>query len=520
MADCGCSDNKKFRFIWIPAVVYLFATGMFIKDAQVWRQFPLDDAWIHRVYSRSFAEGHGFAYNDGIQEAGSSSPLWTIVSAPCHWMEAIDPEWPVPAVKILGILLGLVSVLMVHRIVGTMTGSAFAAAISASLFAVEPRLLFSSFSGMETNLLIALLIGACLAILNHRRWLFLILVGLAPAARPEAVLFLPLALPVISSFRCSGRPIARAAIAGLLLLLPIVGWSIFCFSVNGRFLPNTFYIKATPASFEFSLIVDGLKAAVQSGAVPGWVLLAGIVLFCLLCCRLGQAAIPPFAFLLAVPAIYIFAVVFSRKFELSGYYWTRWTDPGSLLIAVAASIGWGWLLGSQRFFRSDEVNRKYFSRTTRIGVRLMFSIVLVLTLIPAFIERRDRIASDCHAIETINVTMGRWINGNTRPDAVVSVNDAGAIRYFGDRYTIDLGGLNNSDIALKKMPLWMAVSQSDWLVIFPGFLTPEILAHLAKEFEIRFTTTLSAEEYTVSPVTTDRLYNFAMERTGRKNIGN
>ena len=59
-----------------------------------WHSFPLDDAWIHRVYAASLASGEGFSYNLK-PETGFTSPLWVIVTAPIHWL----PEsWVVPGV--------------------------------------------------------------------------------------------------------------------------------------------------------------------------------------------------------------------------------------------------------------------------------------------------------------------------------------------------------------------------------------------------------------------------------------
>ena len=46
---------------------------------------PLDDAWIHLVYARSLAAWHGFAYNPGQLETGSTSPLWAVLLMPATW---------------------------------------------------------------------------------------------------------------------------------------------------------------------------------------------------------------------------------------------------------------------------------------------------------------------------------------------------------------------------------------------------------------------------------------------------
>ena len=69
----------------LPAVAYLAAAAAFVKNRFSLLDFPLDDAWIHQVYARSLALGCGFAYNSGQPEAGSTSPLWSLLTAPAQW---------------------------------------------------------------------------------------------------------------------------------------------------------------------------------------------------------------------------------------------------------------------------------------------------------------------------------------------------------------------------------------------------------------------------------------------------
>ena len=39
--------------------------------------FPLDDSWIHLVFARNLATGHGLSFNPGDLVIGSTAPLWT-----------------------------------------------------------------------------------------------------------------------------------------------------------------------------------------------------------------------------------------------------------------------------------------------------------------------------------------------------------------------------------------------------------------------------------------------------------
>ena len=67
----GTGDWGEVVAFALPLVLFLAASAYFLAASAHSRyDFPLDDAWIHRVYSRSFAQGDGFAYNPGEQEGG------------------------------------------------------------------------------------------------------------------------------------------------------------------------------------------------------------------------------------------------------------------------------------------------------------------------------------------------------------------------------------------------------------------------------------------------------------------
>src|SRR5579859_1664 len=41
--------------------------------------FPLDDAWIHQTYARNLAQTGQWQYAPGVESAGSTSPLYTLL---------------------------------------------------------------------------------------------------------------------------------------------------------------------------------------------------------------------------------------------------------------------------------------------------------------------------------------------------------------------------------------------------------------------------------------------------------
>jgi hypothetical protein len=227
------------RAILVPVAVYLLALGGFLGDSYSRFDFPLDDAWIHRVYSRSVAFGHGFAYNEGEQEAGSTSPLWAVVAAPAHWLEGAGENTVAAAVKLIGVLLGLASLAAVVRIGARVGGSALAGFLAAAIFALEPRFLFSSLAGMENILLVALWAWGCEALLGGRFLLSVILLSLTPVTRPEAVVLLPLCLPALVQLSRRRRWSLTTAAVWIVPVVPFLLWMVFCKTTTGHFLPNT-----------------------------------------------------------------------------------------------------------------------------------------------------------------------------------------------------------------------------------------------------------------------------------------
>jgi hypothetical protein len=85
-------------------------------------------------------------------------------------------------------------------------------------------------------------------------------------------------------------------------------------------------------------------------------------------------------------------------------------------------------------------------------------------------------ASNVKSINEIQVKAGKWIKKYTPHDAIIAVNDVGAIAYFSNRNIIDLCGLVTPEIINyfnryknNKIGAYYYVLEKkpDYLVIFP-----------------------------------------------------
>jgi hypothetical protein len=493
--------------VLVAFAIFLAAVAVFLlrSDYSAYG-FPLDDGWIHRVYARSVAWGHGFEYNEGEQEAGSTSPLWAIVTAPAHWMEPSGAEKVVLAVKGIGVLLGLVTLLGVQRVGEALTGSRKAGIVAACMLAAAPRFAFSALSGMENTLLLAVWVHATYWFMT-KKWLpAFIMVALAPVTRPEAVLLIPLgALLLVASVRRPDTPRKRFRLLGL-SLLPVVLWCLFCLSVTGHPLPNTFYVKGQPFQISSTLAAEGWRGVTQHGyaSVPLF-LIGGLALLVLIIGRRSRRDAEPAAllFMVAAPLAYLLGVMGTRTIHLLGYYWTRWIDPAALVLTVGSCVGYGALMvpgvGAAALFGGKK-RKRLSSRVRKLGWAITgLSAVGLAACLPSlgrsFLERRDQLSSDARAIHLLDVRAAEWVHANVPFHASVGVLDAGALRYFGNRRIVDLAGLNSADVAFGRKSREQLLAEMDWLAVFPGLIPSDVLQDGYAE-RARFE--IPVEEYTIS----------------------
>ncbi|MDF7801271.1 hypothetical protein P4C99_17465 [Pontiellaceae bacterium B1224] len=457
----------------LPYLAFIVIALWFAADPFSLLDFPLDDAWIHRVYSQSFAFGHGFEYNPGQQEAGSTSPLWSIITAPAHWIERLGTDAVTIAVKLAGVILALLSVDAVRRIGQTVSKSATAGIIAATVLALDPRLAYSALSGMETTLLLALWLGATACLIERRLLLATLLISLTPTARPEGLVVLP--------FFGLALLLASPRKFGLLGIIPIPMflWSLFCKAANGHWLPTTFYVKSTSVEIGLGQFSNAWKLLGFNGPLPSLVIaaLVGFTAFLFLRRNRNFQAL---LLLIGAPLAFLFGVLFSRDFELVGYYWLRWTDPAVMILTATATIGLGIIWTTSNGWKSK----------VAAGLCLLASLPHFTN---SLVSWRNRLITDSRSINLITIQAGKWIDQNTEADAIIAVNDAGATRYFGKRKTIDLIGLNCADIAFHRVS--EDVEPADYLAITPVWFQG---SGIYENLPVCTNFSLPAEEYTIT----------------------
>lgn len=460
------NNSSLGRFAWycLPLGLYAVAALWYLSDSPYSRSdFPLDDAWIHQVYARSFAHGEGFAYNTGQQEAGSTSPLWAITTAPAHWLKAAVGGSIVWYVKLIGFILGVVCIYFVFDIVHFLTDSAPAAALASTLLALEPRFLFCTLSGMEVILVVMLWVAGVAALTRRRYLVSSMLFGLLPTARPEAIIVLVLYLALVS-FDAESDFSERRLLHIILLGIPSFLWVVFCYTVNGTPLPNTYYLKSqglilTP--YRLKYLWEAFAAQATASTVLRICGLISVIGFLL---RRKTLMTKCIVLLIIAPCVFALGVVATREMwtMVPFFYWTRWIDPAFIILAFAAFFG----------FAISLRNLAQLSKSIAIASRVVFVFLLLwyVAALPASLQRsKSNLSSDSRTVHFTFVSAGEAISRLVPLNDSVSVWDAGASRYFGGRFTVDLIGLNNADICMKKVSRLDMLLGTKWILIAPRY---------------------------------------------------
>ena len=100
--------------------------------------------------------------------------------------------------------------------------------------------------------------------------------------------------------------------------------------------------------------------------------------------------------------------------------------------------------------------------------------------VSSLIQGAGRYVQNVANVQDSDVAVARWLAPRLHPDAVLAVNDIGAIKFLLPNRVIDLAGIANPEIrrevnrALRERRPWepvmaqeIAKRQPDYLVIFP-----------------------------------------------------
>jgi len=357
-----------------------------------------------------------------------------------------------------------VSALLLARL-GRRLGGPVAAALALVWFLVSPHLLWGYWSGMEIALYATVVLATVAAYLRERdearfpttRWWVFAMAG----ARPEgAVLCGVLGLLMVVDRARAARATGGRLASGTLLLpfaaaaLPFlvnlaVSGSVESTSSQAKSIlaepyrdTRAEYLRNTPriwediaGSYASQFLLDANNRPVARMAIVGGL---GALAFLVLGFRPRGPWNGTLALLLLLGAgILVNSIPVYWQVHLFRYQ--QGLDPVVLLILAT---GWGrlaWWAWTR------------WPRALGAPVALIVTIAPLALTVPTLWSANAEIirlyGHNCENILHQQVKVGRWIQDNLPPGAIVGLNDAGAIAYYGRRSTVDLIGLTTAGFA-------------------------------------------------------------------------
>ncbi len=401
--------DQKVLMPLVTVVAFGYALSIMGFSPQSWSGFPLDDAWIHLVYGRSFAQSGMLAYNDGIPATGCTAVLWALCLGALHLIFSSISS-VVLGTKILGALLHGLTAAACFKIVAYATDSLETGFIVAMFVGVSPPLAMAAVSGMEIALGCSLCLWGIYSLLSRRFWLAGVMLAGACMTRPEFAVVGVVAEAYVAVLALTGQAtvgdFVKLALPSLLAGTLVIGRNLH---IDGRPFPATFYEKALVpySSMWRETVLNGIEM-IESFTPLGLItlVLGGIGLV------LGRNSRPKLIACVSLCSGLLYCVASLALIfpcDPKSFYHMRYLLPAVPLLSVALGIGIAELV---RVLMPKQGKSKW--RGLRVAASILIisigciSTVLFTCLDFSYYGRK--LASDVRNIDEVQVVLGKRIN--------------------------------------------------------------------------------------------------------------
>ena len=481
--EFNLSDRKRVLVVHCAVLVFQIAALAAITGWDTLHGFPLDDAWIHQVVGRTFAQSGTLGYAPGHFGAGATSYFWAALLAINYKLIHADPgvfTFFLNALFFIG--AGQCLAVLVHRARPQETSPTVWAIVTAAVAGTASlggNFVWFAVSGMEATLVAFLpLASIVLWTRTSRRSAILggVCAGLLALTRPEAAVFAPLCVLWMRKLgRSRGDAIAFLAPWAAAIAL-YTGSNLIA---TGHLLPATLGGRRWLWLGEFGGAARWLQFFIDwCNRLQKFTLSSGIDF------ELGMA--------LTLAALGAWRMLRSKSTGLQLMLAWACAHVGIFLVLMP-SMGHGGryqplvpfvFLACATFgaitFAHDLVIWIFKRLDARVG-----AVATVLAMAPFFIagvmsldDWRDYQLKSVTHIRATETALGPLVDA-LPPDARVASYDIGGLGFAAHRPILDLGGLTDHQTAqlLLERRAWEALR--DWqasYVILPSWYRDDIPA--------------------------------------------
>jgi len=386
-----------------------------------------DDAFITFRYARSIAEQCEFAYNLGEPLYGTTSPLFALLLAGLTAIHHSDIPASARIVDLLAATAALLLLWLVLRRMQVPTSQQLAVLVIVGL---SPRLWYMNTQGMETPLVLLLMVSSWYAATSERYVLAGLLGGLLLWTRIDSAVW----VVALSMVLLCWRPRASAQVL-LVAAATYLPWVAFATLYFGTPIPHTVIAKwfAYVAPSKETLLSQ--FAAIGRFLAPldlsaNWERVAPLLAtVTITLASVGGLLVRKRPLLLVLP-LFIVLDALTLAVARAGFF-NRYFVPilWSTLVLAGLGIGAAW----DRLAAVSSMGRSLAA----FLVAVLGFIAVVMTLAAAREARDGQTYRNDASLKAI----GLWLNAHTPADTTVLLEPLGYIGYYSGRRMIDTVGL-------------------------------------------------------------------------------
>jgi hypothetical protein len=465
---------------------------------------PLDDSWIHLQFARNLAAGEGLTYNPGEFVAGSTAPLWTALLS----LVFLLPGGYLLGVKTVGVLLYLAGLYPTYRLGAELGLSRSLALLATVLTMITSWLVWSALSALEVPLFVLLSVWVLVLHSRERAQGFrssgsLIVAATAVLVRPEGVLLLACAiLDRLLWFRQDSRgdlvwqpppgaPLLAGGAGALIIVVPMILFNLWS---SGSALPTTFAAKTAGVSRmlpELGYLYTTLGIFFRPQPIMVLLAAAGVLV---LLGRFGGArdrGLLPVLWLLGLPLAYATLDPPGSRTLVGNF--GRYFFPLFPVLIVLGTLG---LESAAGFW-----NRRWRIGPWSLRLRALLLVVILIPTVIDLVRTAGRYGQNVTNVQDSDIRVARWLSGRLSPDAVLAVNDVGALKFLLPNRVLDLAGIIHPEARAIGASRFLETHRPDYLVIFPSWF-PDLVGEnspfrLVESFPIPHNITMGGDRLAV-----------------------
>ncbi len=400
--------------------------------------FVCDDAFITFRVARDLSSGLGPVFNPGERVEGYTSFLWMILMAAVIRLGGAPELWS----RILSLIFSAGTILLFFRSISYDSG--FSKYLFTIFLVFSAPFIAWSTGGLETAAFTFLVFAAVMmfrkACERKTSKIFMLsslVLAMAAITRPEGVPIFAILAAFLAFFALRGKSSFRQVISLLLPFIILYGiYFLWRFGYYGKFLPNTYYVKSPGASMLRLGVAYSWHFLVHSAPwIPFIIVAYRIILTGKFILRDIDIAILT---VLALYSIYIIGV--------GGDFMALYRFYMPLLPLT-------YFLFHRLHWNAGKIEHQSKTSPIILGALVIFVAINISSGIKA--KRNDH-AYNLDSIGRLETYMDQWsrigrlIAENSMPTDTIAVTAAGAIPYYSGLYTIDMLGLEASDLSKYK----------------------------------------------------------------------